>query len=747
MLKALFKISSVISCFVLLFSCNNTKYVGDDELLLTRNTISSTDPSVNISHLHPYLQQQPNTKWFSIFNVPLSIYSASGRDTTKFYNRMLRKWGEAPVKMDSIKILSSCETLKSAMNNIGYLDAEVVADEVIKGKKVKVRYNVIPNKKYKIRNVRYNIADNRIDSLIFSNYVLSGEIAPGKDFSVNELQNERKKITAFLNDNGYTYFNKESITYTADSCREGSFVDVCMNIGLFRRTSSEEFHNHPYYYIRNVSFLPAGNQKLKLRQFVLENNSLLRPGDLYKSSNIQKTYNKFAKLHAVKSTNIKLLEVPDSLTERGLTPDERQYMDAQIMVTRKKPHSLRIQPEGTNTAGDFGAALSLIYENRNIFHGSEMFTLQARGAFEAIKGLEGYTKSTYQEYEIEAKLSFPRFMIPGVRKEFKRQRNANSELILGFNLQNRPEFDRRLFRATWRYKWQTVSGRVGYSFDLLDINFVSMPWISETFKRDYLDNTSNRNSILRYNYEDLLIMKMGLGVTYSDANNLLKFNVETAGNLLYGASHLFNAPRNSNRQFTVMNIAFAQYVKTDIDYTHLFRLDHRNSLALHARFGIGIPYGNSTMLPWERRYFSGGANSVRGWSVRELGPGRYRDTDGRIDFINQTGDVKIDLNAELRTDLFWKFQGAIFIDAGNVWTIRDYPDQPGGLFTFRNFYEGMAVAYGIGLRLNFNFFLLRLDMGMKAINPAYKNDKEHFPIINPNFKRDYALHFAVGLPF
>jgi outer membrane protein assembly factor BamA len=153
------------------------------------------------------------------------------------------------------------------------------------------------------------------------------------------------------------------------------------------------------------------------------------------------------------------------------------------------------------------------------------------------------------------------------------------------------------------------------------------------------------------------------------------------------------------------------------------------------------------MIPFEKRYFAGGANSVRGWNVRTLGPGSFIGTDGRIDFINQTGDIKLDLNAELRTDLFWKFQGALFIDAGNIWTIKSYDDQPGGNFKLKSIYDEMAVSYGVGLRLNFDYFILRLDLGMKAINPAYKNNEEHFPIAHHNFSRDYALHFAVGLPF
>ena len=172
-----------------------------------------------------------------------------------------------------------------------------------------------------------------------------------------------------------------------------------------------------------------------------------------------------------------------------------------------------------------------------------------------------------------------------------------------------------------------------------------------------------------------------------------------------------------------------------------------NQLALHAALGVAYPYGNSEVLPFEKRYFSGGANSVRGWSVRGLGPGRFRGNNGAIDFINQTGDMKLDLNMEYRTHLFWKLAGAFFVDAGNIWTLRNYPEQEGGQFHLDNFYEQIAVAYGAGLRLNFSYFILRFDMGMKAVNPAYENAKEHWAIIHPRLSRDFAFHFAVGLPF
>lgn len=274
-----------------------------------------------------------------------------------------------------------------------------------------------------------------------------------------------------------------------------------------------------------------------------------------------------------------------------------------------------------------------------------------------------------------------------------------------------------------------------------------MPWISHTFKHDYLDSVSNRNAILRYNYEDLFIAKIGFGIRYSNASHAIRANIETAGNVLRGLAKTFGMQKNDQAQYTLFNIAFAQYVKFDFDFSKVFKFDKNNALALHAGFGIAYPYGNSKVLPFEKRYFSGGANSVRGWSVRGLGPGRFKGTDGRIDFINQTGDMKLDLNAEMRSHLFWKFDGAFFVDAGNIWTLRSYSDQPGGQFKAKNLLKDLAVAYGLGLRLNFDYFILRFDGGIKAINPAYTTKEEHYAIFHPNLGRDFTFHFAVGLPF
>ena len=720
----------------ILAACSATKFVPDGDYMLQSVKVKSEPKGFDVAAVEPYIRQKANSKWFSLVKIPLGVYSMAGRDTTKWLNRTLQRIGEQPVVFDSTSAAATCGDLQTAMRNMGYLHADVDLKTKKKGKKLKAIYTLRPGAPYDIRHIHYDIQDEQIGDLLRTEDDSNLRLKEGTPFTIGKLDAERKRITSFLMNRGYYRFHKDFISYTADSARQSNEIDVTLHLAKYRAGGQEQPVEHPRYRVRNVNFLSGQEGEIGLRQKVLEHSTAIRSGAFFSSADLQKTYNNFGRLQAVKYTNIKFTEVPDS-----------NLLDCDIQVSMNKPSAISFQPEGTNTAGDLGAAASLTFENRNLFRGSEVFSVQLRAAFEAITGLEGYQNKDYEEYSVETKLTFPRFVAPFLSRNFKRRSTASSELSLSYDLQNRPEFHRRVFSTAWRYRWTTQNRHVNYRFDLLDLNYVYMPWISETFKKDYLDSVSNRNAILRYNYEDLFIMKIGFGLTYNRGNHAFRANVETAGNLLSAIAYTAGLPKNGDDQFTLFNIAFAQYAKFDFDYTRLWQLDDHNQLVAHAGFGIAWPYGNSSVLPFEKRYFSGGANSVRGWSVRSLGPGSFRGTDGRIDFINQTGDMKFDLNLEYRTKLFWKFNGAAFIDAGNIWTLRNYAEQPGGQFKFSEFYKQIAVGYGLGIRLNFDYFVLRFDMGMKAVNPAHEDSHEHYAFLHPNLSRDFSFHFAVGLPF
>ena len=722
---------------LILSSCSASRDLPEGQVMLNKVSVVADGKysDVNPSQLKNYVRQKGNSRWFSAVKIPLGVYAMAGEDTTKWINRTLRNMGEAPVVYDTLQARLSCENLQRALQNLGYLDSQVELYTEVKGKKLNAVYVLHPGAPYFIRNVSYEIRDSLIARLMAGDV---HKLNQGDKLNVDNLNQERSRITEYLQDNGYFRFHKEFINFRVDTVQSTHKADVTLLLRPYR-TSDIQDTLHTRYTIRNIDYASGDPQDsvIHLRKNVLRENTFIREGKPYSASGLQNTYNHFGRLGAVKYTNISFEQDPDSA-----------LLDAHLQLQTNKPSTLSFQPEGTNTAGDLGAAASLTYENRNLFRGSESFSVQVRGAYEAIRGLEGYSNQDYIEYSVESRLSFPRFMMPFLSSEARRRTIATSELSLTYDTQNRPEFHRRVLSAGWRYKWSPLSSRNQYQFDLLNLNYVFMPWISDTFRKEYLDNPTNYNAILRYNYEDLFIMKTGFGFSYNDGKTAIKTNIETAGNLLSLGSAIFGGNKDDLNQYKVFNIAYAQYIKGDIDYTHHLISGYNDQLVFHVGLGIAYPYGNSTILPFEKRYFSGGANSVRGWSVRSLGPGRYKDKDGNINFITQTGDIKLDLNLEYRTHLFWKFGGALFIDAGNIWTIRDYPSQPDGQFQIQNILKDLAVSYGLGLRLNFDYFIIRFDMGMKAVNPAYKTeDENHFPLIHPRLSRDFAFHFAVGLPF
>lgn len=755
---------------MMLSACSASRFIPEGHYMLENVTVKSDDKKVDVSLLKGYIRQHPNAKWFSLIKAPMAPYLLSGRDTTRRINRFLQRIGEAPVIFDTVQANRSAENMLAAIQNMGYLEATISQQYQIKKQKLKLTYALSPGPRYRVSSLDYQIDDPVVDSLIMSDKGNS-RLYSGMPFDVNVLDAERSRMSTLLQNNGYYKFNKEYVRYIADTCVGNYEVGLKVLIPLYRPSAQDSLRLHERYTVRQIAFVnnlgrmessydTTGVTKmvyngypfyykgrLGLRPAVFIDNNKIVSGKYYSERDVQQTYANLGRLGSILYSNVRMEEV-DTFSRQ---------LDCYISVNQNRPRSFGAELEGTNSAGDLGAALSLSYQNRNLFRGSELLSVKLRGAFEAITGLEGYSDQNYFEISAEVGLTFPQFKL----FHFGKNRHIvqpTSEISVLYDSQNRPEFHRRVLTSALRYRWRSPRELFRHRIDIIDLNYVFMPWISDTFRRDYLDDASDRNAILRYNYENLFIMKFGYSFSYNSqggtasavdygSNALgLHFNIESSGNLLYGLSELFNASK-SNEQYTLFNIAYAQYVKGDVSLSKSFRFDSRNSLALHFGLGIAYPYGNSTILPYEKRYFSGGANSVRGWSVRGLGPGSFRGTDGRIDFINQTGDIKLDLNAEYRTKLFWKLHGAFFIDAGNIWTIREYAEQPGGQFGFDTFWRQIAVSYGLGLRLNFDFFVLRLDGGMKAVDPAYSDHIGHYPLLHPDFRRDFTLHFAVGLPF
>ncbi|MBQ8521023.1 MAG: hypothetical protein IJ456_06560, partial [Bacteroides sp.] len=585
-----------------LCSCSVNKFIPEGKYLLDEVNIVSDTREVNPSHFTTYIRQNPNAKWFNLVKVPMRIYCVSGKDSTNRLNRFFRNIGDAPEIYDENIALKSQQEIEKAVRNMGYMQAKVHMNKEVKKKKLKLSYEIIAGHPYMVKHIAYHIDDMRINEIIEEDSAES-YLYEGMPLDVVILDNERQRITKQLQDRGYYKFNKDFIVYQADTVRNSYLVDLTMRLLPYQRRKEDAPTPHQPYKIRKVNFLVGndvtraddsytGYDSLQYKGFTLfhQGKTYLRPGTLtdfnyirpqewYCEQDVQNTYSSMGRLRALKYTNIRFSEVMHN---------DSAQLDAHILLTKGKDKSLSFEVEGTNSAGDLGAAASVTFQHRNLFKGSETFTFKVRGAYEAITGLEeGYENEDYKEYGIESSLNFPQFMFPFLSSDFKRKIRATSDVGVKFNSQRRPEFTRTLASASWSYRW-TDRVRSQHRFDMLDINYIYVPWRSQTFT-EYLENLTDRNSILIKSYEDHLIVKLGYTYIYNSANDprkegnrkhtySVRLNVEEAGNLLYATSKLIHSKPKQNEGFVIANIPFAQYVKGDFDYAHYLNIDNRNSL-------------------------------------------------------------------------------------------------------------------------------------------------------------------------
>ncbi len=765
-----------------LYSCSTTKYVPEGKYLLDKVKIKSDVPDNNSADLKPYIRQLPNFKMLGLNKTRLQIYSLSGSDSTKWINRFLKNMGEAPVIFDPQLVEKSDVELQKLLINKGYLDVEVSSDINLHDKKVDVTYTVTGNEPYRIKNLAIEAKEPHIKEEVFGDDGHPSEVIrwePSrlrtsyiKDdmlFDRSVLDNERDRIVALMRNRGYFRFEKNSIRYEADTTSLDHGVDLKMLLNNARITTpdGEEIETpHHRYYIDNVAVYldydplkyatvndyPKGDSVLykgytfyypgnspSLKPSLLVDNCFMIPGYRYSAIGEGMTYSSFASLSALSNVHIQYEERIEGDSAR---------LDCAILAIPGKKQSISFSVEGTNTSGDLGVAVATNYTHRNLFRGAETIHLRVRGAYEALSNSNSKLANPYWELGAEASITFPKFILPFVGQDFRRRMRTSTEFSLIYNYQTRPEYDRTLLSGGLSYLWH-ARNRTNrhHKFDLVDVNYVYLPRIDSVF----LDNLPPSAELFGYKNQFIV------GMSYSYYNSTfdplqkqksassLRFSVESAGNLLYGISEILNRNKDEFGSYKLFNTYFAQFVKADFDYARTVVIDRQNTLAFRIGGGIGFPYGNSEYLPFEKRYYSGGANSVRAWSVRELGPGKYVP-NAATTFFNQSGDVKLDLNIEYRAKLFWKFEGAAFIDAGNIWTIKDYEGQEGGQFKLDSFYKQIALGYGLGIRLDFNYFLVRFDWGWKAYNPA-KRGKDAWTILRPNFGENFAWHIAVGYPF
>ncbi|MBR5030348.1 MAG: BamA/TamA family outer membrane protein [Muribaculaceae bacterium] len=758
-----------------IFSCSSTKHVPDGKLLLDKTKINIIDKE-NINDIAPqelvnYLRQTENHKVLGGFKMQLAIYNLSGQDSTNWFNKWIQRVGAPPVIYDSTLTMASVNQLQRALINKGFLKNTVTSDVTLRPekKKAQVTYNITLNEPYRIRSINYNINNDSLRNIILGD-TTDFPIKANSLLDHNKLDAERELIVQRLRNEGYFAFNKNYITFLADTAANSREVDLTLSLSDKIQDLPHLPHTdtHRQFYVRNVVFVTNydavtmqngffgdtatyngitvlyGDERY-INEKTLDENCFIRPSQIYNASDVDRTYKALGRLGIIKFINIDMRPV----TEVG----DNLWVDAYILLNRDKSQTISFSLEGTNSEGDLGFGIGADYQHRNIFKGAEVFNIKFKASYESLSGdLSGLINDNYSEYSGDVGITFPKFKMAFLRESFKRRIQASTEFMTSFNYQERPEYTRIIAGAGWKYIWSERNNQMRHTFNLIDISYVYLP----KSKINFLDSITN--PLLRYSYEDHLIMRMGytfyktnkrivnpLTTVFQDNIYTIRASAETAGNLLYGISHLVNQKREADDHYKVFGTRYSQYIKLDGDFALTHYFNQRSSMAFHAGFGVAVPYGNSTVLPFEKRFYSGGANSVRGWGVRTLGPGSFDGKKSQNSFIYQCGDIRLDLNLEYRCKLFWVIELGAFIDCGNVWTIREYENQPGGVFKIDKFMEQLALSYGLGIRMNFTYFLMRFDMGMKAHNPA--SGQEHWPLFSPSFKRDAEFHFSVGYPF
>ena len=688
----------------------------------------------------------------------------------------LRKAGQKPPLYNPYLTEKSAEYIKNYLKAYGYYQAQVLVKKKtakINPKKLKIIYDVYPGPLLIIDSVAYNIADTNINRIIRSNYDL--QLTPGLPLQVKRLAAYRDKIVSYLKEHGYYYFTKDYITFTVDTLGRNYKAKVTVNIPLMK-TDKGKLIPHPRLKIKNVYVFSDYNPNEALQnpreffadcdtavfyssdslpyyfirkyQYVIRPRVLLReiyikPNSLYRFSAIKNTYSHLTKFAAYKIVNIDLR--PADTTNK--------YLNCTIELTPAKSQSVKGELVGTNSSATIGGAFNLTYEHRNIFHGGEIFSLQLHSALETQKGiwntwaLDSLLRFNTVEYSVDARMTIPRLLLPFRLGGFVEKSNPRTVLQLSYAYQDRPEYNRISLTSLYSYYWR-ANIFTNHILTLLRVSSVHVWDIIPEFEQLLV------SSLLQESYKDYFIFGTSYSFTFSDqgqkkANNIyFQTNFSSSGNFLYLMMKLFHGPKNDQGSYYMpgFETVFAQFVKLDADFRVYHNFVNGNQLVWRFFGGVGVPFSNSKLLPFGERYFIGGSNSIRAWTVRSLGPGSYHLPDN-VRFPNQTADIKLETNLEYRYPIVWKLEGALFLDAGNIWAINKYDYRPGALFRFNEFYKQLAIGTGTGLRLNFNFFVIRLDLGIKLYDPSAPAGYRFIPTSRPYNANDFVLNVAIGYPF
>ncbi|MCX6292589.1 MAG: BamA/TamA family outer membrane protein [Bacteroidetes bacterium] len=787
-------------------ACNPARKLSHDQFLLNKNTVTVDNPAISKEDLKLLIKQKPNRKIFGMFRFHLWFYNLVNKERTEkkkaawiqktekeneirrakgkkeistdklIFREKLLNIGEEPAILDTVLTDRTKKQFQLYLFRKGFFNATVHDTTIYrKNHQANVSYTIETHEPYIIRNITCTSRDSVLQSLINNsgpNSLLRGAARYDEDV----IEKERERMANELRNSGYYFFNKNYITIEVDSALGTRETDLFLYVNRVNENADHTAkadalpENHQPYFLRNIYIQPDFNPKdpsvipadtLRFRDYIFLNKPgrqpfrqeailraiFFRKGDLFKQKDLDYSYTRLLDLKVFKFIKIIYNEVPRDSSQLNY------LLDVSIQLTPIPKQDYTIETGATHAGGNLGLAGSFGYRNKNTFKGAEAFEFRVKGAVEALRNFNDSLAAKklffFNTFEIgpEVNMNIKKFLLPNfITRKTSRYANPRTNFSVSFNYQDRPDYNRRIWNGSFGYAW-SESITKSWSWYLADVNSVRVN-LSGPFS-DKLSKSLDLNLLNSYRTH----LTPAGRITFVYTNQSLRpnrsfiffrGNFETAGNIVAPiVSAIMNEPRTSDGKRTITRIPYAQYIKPDIDVSYHQRLNQHNTLVYRIAIGYGIEGTNSSSLPFEKSFFGGGANSLRAWQARTLGPGSYKNEIN----IEQSGDVKFEANVEVRSSIFKVLEGAAFIDVGNIWTRHEDAARPGAQFIPENFTNELAVGAGLGLRFDFSFFILRVDGAVKFHDPSLDLNDRWVYSKQKFMLRDITPNLAIGYPF
>lgn len=760
-------VTSVVSC--------NTSYLKDDELLYTgskiniiNDTISKREKSELKTGLEKNLTPKPNSSFLGL-RPRLWVYNITPEPKKQkgILYWLKYKIGEPPVTLGKVDREFNREILDNYAENKGYFNAKTSYDTIVNGKKARVIYDMESGARYLISNVDFPQDSTKVNAEIQAVKDQS-LLKKGKPFDLDVIKAERNRIDNRMKENGFYYFHPDNIIVQADSTvSTNQKVDLIVklkdntpelakkqfkidNVFVYADYNIKDVRENKYSVPMSVDSAKAYKDfyivdpENKFNPKIFDRALYFKRGDIYNRADHNLTLNRLISLGVFKFVKNEFV-ISDSL---------RNKFDTYYLLTPKDFQSLRLEAIGkTNSANYAGSELNLSWTHRNIFKGAEQLKVQAFAGFD--KQIGGKTSETRREGDImrfgaKSQLSIPRLVAP-FRFESSSEFVPRTNAELGYEFVSRTKwYTLHNFNASFGYNWKE-NIRKEHDLKVLDVTLAAPQNVTDA----YLEYTADKPYLARA-VEKQLIFGPTYAYTYTTTmlpkTNTMYYRgfVDLAGNL---TGLITGANAKEGKQKEIFGVPFSQYLKMENDFRFYHKFSDKQSVATRAIFGIAYPYGNSEYIPFSRQFFSGGSNSVKAFRARTLGPGSFdpRTANGTQYYFDQAGDIKLELNAEYRANLYRFLNAGVFVDAGNIWLVNEDITRPGAKFS-KDWLSEVAVGAGFGLRLDFNILLLRVDLAIPLRVPYYeKNDRWMFDKMdfgNSTWRKEnLMLNIAIGYPF